>query len=86
MAAKNLDELVKKLGIKNRIAAVIALGPTHELVQRIETESRYLEREIIGELKDYLAHSIARYTKTNNAMDSYELLTNFVIDLLNGNK
>lgn len=60
MAAKNLKEMIESLNIKNRIQELICVGPTSELVQRIDNTTASLEKTIENELRDFLSHEVMR--------------------------
>lgn len=48
------------------------------LIRACSILSELTEIQVKGEVRDYLAHEVARYCKKQNSMECYELITNFV--------
>lgn len=60
MAAKTLKESISQVEIEKRIKQAVVLGPTYELVQRLEKAASEIEQRLIIELKDYFSHEVMR--------------------------
>lgn len=41
-----------------------------------------IDHQVLGEVKDFLAHSVARHCKKNNAMDQYDVLSDFIREVI----
>lgn len=43
---------------------------------------REIEQHVTVEVRDFLAHSVARHCKKTNTLDKYDILTEFIQDIL----
>lgn len=51
--------------------ALLCIGPLNQVEQRMR-----------GEIRDFLAHEVARFVKKNDAMKDYDVLAKFVTEVL----
>lgn len=57
--------------LKEAIHNGLCVGPLNEV-----------ESRLTGEIRDFLAHEVARHCKRTNSMENYDVLATFVQDVL----
>ena len=83
MAARNLKEAIERVEIKMKVQRAICLG-TEPLSLRIDKACNEIDQTIKGEIRDTLAHEVARHCARHNDMSRYDILTEFVNELIEG--
>ena len=61
MAAKTLREALEKANIETEIKKILCIGPSCELVSRIEDGEEVIHQRLENELKDFFAHEIMKF-------------------------
>jgi hypothetical protein len=82
MAARSIQEVINRLGIRQLVVNAICVGPMNELLDRIKDSSESVERNIKNELRDFLAHEVYRFCVKNNAMKDCDILTQFIHEVV----
>lgn len=71
MAAKTVTEALIKVEIKQIIKQAICLGPSYELLKRIDSAEELIIKNAINELRDLIAHRVMILSENATTLDLF---------------
>jgi hypothetical protein len=81
MAAKSFLEVLERVEMVLEIKRALCIG-AEPLAVRLDEGVRTMERKFKNEMRDFLAHEVARFCKRHDAMKHYDILTQFVQEVI----
>ncbi len=82
MAAKTIQEVIDRCEVTALIKIAVCVGPMSELVQRLDNTGLEIEKRFRNEMRDFLAHEVARFCRKHDAMKHYDILTQFIQEVV----